>query len=89
MRRFTPALNLLRQKPRRLFELFIQDPAKLGRYLLRLLQPPDPRYRILAKMTLADWMQYHNDNLLFKRVTWMGVTTVKNVLDAWIYQEIQ
>jgi cephalosporin hydroxylase len=39
-------------------------------------------------MSLAKWMLYHQDNIVFDKVHWMGVRTLKNPLDCWIYQEI-
>ena len=45
-------------------------------------------YRERLSMSLADWLVYHHDEIVFKRVTWMGVRTLKNPLDCWIYQEI-
>ena len=48
----------------------------------------DPAYARTYAMTLAKWMLYHQDNIVFERVHWMGVRTLKNPLDCWIYQEI-
>jgi cephalosporin hydroxylase len=39
-------------------------------------------------MSLARWMLYHQDNIVFDKVHWMGVKALKNPLDCWIYQEI-
>jgi cephalosporin hydroxylase len=54
-------------------------------------RPPrvkDPVYRERLNMSLADWMIYHQEKIVFNQVKWMGVKTLKNVLDCWIYQEI-
>jgi len=48
----------------------------------------DPEYARMYAMSLAKWMLYHQENILFERVHWMGVRTLKNPLDCWIYQEI-
>jgi cephalosporin hydroxylase len=39
-------------------------------------------------MRIEDWILYHQREIVFDRCTWMGVSTLKNPLDAWIYQEI-
>ena len=35
-------------------------------------------------MTLAKWMLYHQDNIVFDKVHWMGVRALKNPLDCWM-----
>jgi len=45
-------------------------------------------YRARLEMTLSDWLLYHQQDVIFQDCTWMGVRTLKNPLDAWIYQEI-
>ena len=39
-------------------------------------------------MSLRDWLLRHQREVVFDKVTWMGRPIWKNVLDAWIYQEI-
>ena len=39
-------------------------------------------------MTLLEWLKYHHEKVVFNEVSWMGVPFHKNVLDAWIYQEL-
>jgi len=39
-------------------------------------------------MTLRRWLLYHNKHIVFDECLWMGVSTLKNPLDAWIFQEI-
>jgi cephalosporin hydroxylase len=39
-------------------------------------------------ISLRDWLAYHQREIVFDRCHWMGVPTLKNPLDAWIYQEI-
>jgi cephalosporin hydroxylase len=48
----------------------------------------DPEYARTYAMTLAEWMLYHQDHIVFDKVRWMGVPALKNPLDCWIYQEI-
>lgn len=40
------------------------------------------------KMSLRDWLAYHQAQIVFDQSTWMGVPMLKNPLDSWIYQEI-
>lgn len=47
-------------------------------------QTYDLRYR----QTLREWLLYHQKEIVFNQMTWMGVKIWKNPLDAWIYQEI-
>jgi cephalosporin hydroxylase len=39
-------------------------------------------------MSLRDWLAYHQQHIVFDRVTWMGIPAQKLVTDAWVYQEI-
>src|SRR5206468_688046 len=48
----------------------------------------EPAYARTYAMSLAKWMLYHQDNIVFDKVHWMGVRALKNPLDCWIYQEI-
>ncbi len=45
-------------------------------------------YHEKYEMSLRDWLIYHQKDIVIKQVTWMGTPIFKNVLDAWIYQEI-
>ncbi|RZB38064.1 MAG: hypothetical protein SRB2_00410 [Desulfobacteraceae bacterium Eth-SRB2] len=45
-------------------------------------------YQDKYRMMLRDWLIYHQKEIVFDQVTWMGIPILKNVLDAWIYQEI-
>jgi cephalosporin hydroxylase len=45
-------------------------------------------YAMFDGMSVADWMIYHQDRIVFEKVQWMGVQALKNPLDCWIYQEI-
>ncbi|MCK5681709.1 class I SAM-dependent methyltransferase [bacterium] len=48
----------------------------------------DPEYQKLNQMTLAGWLDYHQREVVFDKVSWMGIPTLKNVMDLWVYQEI-
>ena len=37
---------------------------------------------------VVKWYKHFYLNIITKKVKWMGVTTCKNPLDAWVYQEI-
>lgn len=40
------------------------------------------------RMSLREWLIHHQKEIVFESVSWMGIKTWKNPLDAWIYQEI-
>ncbi len=40
------------------------------------------------RMSLRDWLAYHQREIVFEQSTWMGLPMLKNPLDAWIYQEM-
>lgn len=46
------------------------------------------QYRRLFRMSLRQWLLYHQRDVVYDRCTWMGLTALKHPLDAWIYQEI-
>jgi cephalosporin hydroxylase len=39
-------------------------------------------------MSLREWLRFHQGEIVFDKVSWMGKRIWKNILDAWIYQEI-
>jgi cephalosporin hydroxylase len=45
-------------------------------------------YRRLWNRGLRKWMIRYEEELVFDKVTWMGTTARKMVLDAWVYQQI-
>ena len=45
-------------------------------------------YQRKFSMSLREWLIYHQKEIVFHQVTWMGKKILKNPLDAWIYQEI-
>src|SRR5262245_64566675 len=48
----------------------------------------EPNYRRRYRMSIADWLIYHQEKIHFKKMSWMGLKILKNPLDCWIYQEI-
>lgn len=49
--------------------------------------PPTPLGRSLD-MSLREWIEYYQDNVVTKQVHYRGVPTWKNVFDLWVIQEI-
>jgi len=45
-------------------------------------------YRRRWNHGLRQWMIRYHQHVLFDKVTWMGTTARKMVLDAWVYQQI-
>jgi cephalosporin hydroxylase len=45
-------------------------------------------YRRRYRMNGRQWMTHMYDEMMERESYWMGVRTLKNPLDAWIYQEI-
>lgn len=39
-------------------------------------------------MTLREWLLYHQKEIVYDQMTWMGTRIWKNPLDIWVYQEI-
>lgn len=66
----------------------VRNPKLFVSKLQRRLRPMRADYRKRYKMTLAEWLLYHQNNVVFSDCTWMGVRALKNPMDAWIYQEI-
>jgi cephalosporin hydroxylase len=61
---------------------------KMRRGIKLIFHPTRKDYRKRFKMNLAQWLLYHQKNIVFEKCHWMGVRTLKNPLDVWIYQEI-
>jgi len=76
--------------------LFITDPERFltrvkgrVRWIARRYRPMPRDYQQRFKMTLGEWMIYHQTTLSDAgKISWMGVRTAKCALDAWIYQEL-
>jgi len=45
-------------------------------------------YRHVWPRGVRRWMIHYHEKLLFDKVTWMGTTARKMILDAWVYQQI-
>ncbi|MEW6536232.1 MAG: CmcI family methyltransferase [Candidatus Auribacterota bacterium] len=45
-------------------------------------------YKDKFEMSLNDWMQYHHSEIVMDQCSYMGVKTLKNPMDLWVYQEI-
>lgn len=69
-------------------QTLVKDPANFMQKVSRIVRPMKKYYRERFNMTLKDWMTYHHRSIKFDRCHWMGVRTVKNPLDCWVYQEI-
>jgi cephalosporin hydroxylase len=69
--------KLVKENPR----LFFQ---KLGTWL----KPMRKDYRDRWNRGLRSWLRQYQTEIVFSKVTWMGVTARKMVLDAWVYQQM-
>lgn len=45
-------------------------------------------YRRVWNRGMRRWLRRYHTDILFDKVSWMGVTARKMVLDAWVYQQI-
>lgn len=62
-----------------------------GRFKKRMISTKPLRRQSYQKkfdMSLRQWLIYHQSEIVFDRVTWMGTPVLKNPFDVWIYQEI-
>lgn len=66
----------------------IQYINKMRTNLARWIQPNNQRIVDKYKVSLRDWLINHQKEIVFNKVSWMGVPTQKLVLDVWIYQEL-
>jgi cephalosporin hydroxylase len=64
------------------------DPGLLARKLISWLRPMPKQYRRRWNRGLRRWLIQYHTRLLFQKVKWMGIPAWKNVMDAWVYQEI-
>ena len=72
----------------RALRLLATDPGKVFRRLARLFRPMPQPYRDRFSMTLREWLVHHQTRVVFDHCHWMGVPSLKNPLDAWVYQEM-
>jgi cephalosporin hydroxylase len=68
--------------------LLASDPGLFLKKIRTWLRPMRADYRKRWALSLRKWMIRYHEELLFNKVTWMGSTARKMVLDAWVYQQI-
>ena len=68
--------------------LLFRQPRTYLQYAAKVLQPAQRSYRRRFQMDLEGWIAYHQRQVVFDQCSWMGVRTLKNPLDVWIYQEL-
>ena len=69
-------------------KLLAENPRLFFQKLATWLKPMRADYRRRWDPGLRRWLiRYHTD-LLFEKISWMGVPARKMVLDAWLYQQI-
>ncbi|MDE3181598.1 MAG: class I SAM-dependent methyltransferase [Acidobacteriota bacterium] len=70
------------------WKLLREDPALFMQKVSTWLRPMRKDYRRRWNLSLRRWLIRYQTDLVFNKVTWMGVPAWKNVLDSWVYQEI-
>jgi cephalosporin hydroxylase len=68
--------------------LLFRDPSLFIQKVSTWLRPMRKDYRRRWSMSVRRWMIRYQTDILFKQVRWMGLEARKNVLDAWVYQDI-
>ena len=68
--------------------MLASHPLEFLSLTFRGLVPLHKEYRTRLRMTLFDWIGFHEKLMKKGQCRWMGVRADKNPLDAWIYQEI-
>lgn len=68
--------------------LAVRQPRTFLQYATKILQPTQRSYRRRFALSLEAWLAYHQRQVVFEQCSWMGVRTLKNPLDVWIYQEL-
>jgi cephalosporin hydroxylase len=69
-------------------KLLAENPRLFFRKLATWLKPMREDYRRRWDRGLRRWLIHYHKDILFDEVTWMGLEARKNVLDAWVYQQI-
>ncbi|MFQ5750655.1 MAG: CmcI family methyltransferase [bacterium] len=77
-------LQLLFKNPMKFLRLILERSHPLG----KLKAVKRSEYEARLSKTLAEWIIFHQNEIITKQVTWMGIPIWKNVLDLHIYQEI-
>ena len=73
---------------KRNLKLFLRDPYLFFKKVVTWLRPMRADYRRVWNRGLRRWMIRYHKELFFGKVTWMGLTARKMVLDSWVYQQI-
>ena len=60
----------------------------LEKWKLNLKKLRRMEYHRKYKKNLREWLVFHQKEIVFKQVKWMGTQILKNPLDIWVYQEI-
>ena len=60
----------------------------LEKWKLNLKKLRRMEYHRKYKKNLREWLVFHQKEIVFKQVKWMGIQILKNSLDIWVYQEI-
>jgi cephalosporin hydroxylase len=69
-------------------KLLADNPRLFFQKLATWLKPMRADYRRKWDRGLRRWLIHYHTNILFDKVSWMGLAARKNVLDAWVYQQI-
>lgn len=69
-------------------ELLTHDPGLFLQKVATWLRPMRKDYRKRWDRGLRQWMKRYHSDVVFNKVSWMGVPAFKMVLDAWVYQQI-
>jgi cephalosporin hydroxylase len=69
-------------------KLLAENPRLFFQKLATWFRPMRADYRRRWDRGLRRWMIHYQTDLLFEKVSWMGVPARKMVLDAWLYQQI-
>lgn len=69
-------------------KLLARDPGLFFKKVASWFRPMRADYRHLWNPGLRRWMIRYHQEVLFNKVSWMGATARKMVLDAWVYQQI-
>lgn len=68
--------------------LLAENPRLFFQKLATWLRPMRSDYRRRWSRGLRRWLLRYQKEVAFDKVTWMGLTARKLVLDAWVYQQI-
>ena len=69
-------------------KLLSKDPGKFLQKVATWTRPMEAMYRRRWNHGIRKWMINYHTQILFKKVSWMGVPARKMVLDSWVYQDI-